>query len=596
MGAIDLPKSPHVFQPEQPGAADLRNALTYEYRDQQAEVKQLLNEETGKVIHHLKTKLPREVLERLDAAGGLKEKLYTYFSRNFHTLFNRYIETTEDETVKKIRKYVDKEVMNVLARYSPQEVADLLGGADTFSTGGIEKPVVRRNAGGPENPIDSQLRGENACSIVKRTFRDNPVKPKTVTDVKFSVNIPDSELTSPVFHYQATAEYLIRDLLSRHFIDTVDNAIGKLKDGGIDHALAAGAILERLTNLRAEIDPADYGQLNARENLENSIGIESIRTQGFNTAINSITSMLERSGLGYQYIENFKNARELLIREYEETDPGQLPDERYELRMRYYDNAKLVEERKAYDVQIKSFELEVLHLWDMLEVTCEDAKSPLKVTDYQDLAGKQKNRIRVIKEKAGEPLYEDIAKVWDEISFVRAAETETERMHRTYLYEKDHIRQKIVLMRERMQSMYDNQYPAERRVMEDRLNFLEKEYFRFDNLINPYHLEPGLLLDVDITSIKRKKSTLDAMANVLNEFLNGVSRGFADAAFASFSRRRPTVREDRSRSGDTPTAPVSAPAAPKKARVADAKPAKRGGGRKATGRRPRDEQEPETSH
>jgi hypothetical protein len=34
------------------------------------------------------------------------------------------------------------------------------------------------------------------------------------------------------------------------------------------------------------------------------------------------------------------------------------------------------------------------------------------------------------------------------------------------------------------------------------------------------------------------------MANVLNEFLSGVSKGFADAAFASYSRRRSTVRDD----------------------------------------------------
>ena len=34
------------------------------------------------------------------------------------------------------------------------------------------------------------------------------------------------------------------------------------------------------------------------------------------------------------------------------------------------------------------------------------------------------------------------------------------------------------------------------------------------------------------------------MANVLNEFLYGVSKGFQDAAFASFSRRRSTVRAD----------------------------------------------------
>jgi len=34
------------------------------------------------------------------------------------------------------------------------------------------------------------------------------------------------------------------------------------------------------------------------------------------------------------------------------------------------------------------------------------------------------------------------------------------------------------------------------------------------------------------------------MANVLNEFLHGVSRGFQDAAFATFKRRRSSVRED----------------------------------------------------
>jgi hypothetical protein len=131
---------------------------------------------------------------------------------------------------------------------------------------------------------------------------------------------------------------------------------------------------------------------------------------------------------------------------------------------------------------------------------------------------------------------------------------------------------------------------------------------------------------VDITSIKRKKATLDAMANVLNEFLHGVSKGFQDAAFASFSRRRSTVREDISQSfsdanqdnapkvpvaaapgqayldllnsGDSPASitaetgsgvpALKAPPAKRgraaKADVADAKPAKRGGRRGANRR------------
>ena len=141
-------------------------------------------------------------------------------------------------------------------------------------------------------------------------------------------------------------------------------------------------------------------------------------------------------------------------------------------------------------------------------------------------------------------MYEDIAKVWDEISYVKPAETEVEKMNRTYLYEKDKVKSRLILMRDKLKSMYSYQYPIERRVMEERLTFLQKEFDRFDYMINPYHIQPGLLLDVDICSIKRKKATLDGMANVLNEFLHGVSKGFQDAAFASFSRRRSTVRED----------------------------------------------------
>jgi hypothetical protein len=105
------------------------------------------------------------------------------------------------------------------------------------------------------------------------------------------------------------------------------------------------------------------------------------------------------------------------------------------------------------------------------------------------------------------------------------------------------------------------------------------------------------------------------MANVLNEFLHGVSKGFQDAAFASFSRRRSTVREDINQSfgaaspEESAAAPASAYldlinsgdsaasvsadgekapkaiAAPKRGRkggVVDAKPGKRG--RKSGGR------------
>ena len=606
MGTIDLPKSPNVFHPEKPSAVGSRNSLAQEYRDQQAEVNQLLEEETNKVIHHLTAKLPKDVLERMDIMGGLKEKLYNYFNQNYQNMFNRYMVTSEDEMVKKVRNFVDKEETKVLARYTPKEISDLLdavGGADKFNTGEIEKSIVnmyghlqghvQRGVNELETLTNSILRqktdtgafvrGENAYSIVKCAFKDNLTKPKTVSDVKLSVNILDSELISPIFHYQVTVEYLIKDLLGKHIIDALDHDIERIKDDRVDqgleelsdseiifnkvgmiqnytdddienpkskrYSIVAKAIMEKINDLRAEIDPATFDQLNVRENLKKIIDIENIRNRGFNTAINSITAILDTSKMGYQYIENLKNAREVIIREYEDTDTANLPDERYAIKLRYFDHSQLLEDRKAYDVQMKSFETEVQHMWDVLQTIYQDSKSYFKINDFEDLARKNKPKIKKnIKDKTGEPLYEDIAKVWDEISFIKAGETEVERSNRTYLYEKDKIRQRIILMRNKMKVMYDYLYPIERRVMEDRLSFLEREYYKFEYMINPYHIQPGLLLDVDITSIKRKKATLDGMANVLNEFLHGVSKGFQDAAFASFSRRRSTVREDISQS------------------------------------------------
>jgi hypothetical protein len=605
MGAIDLPKSPNVFHPEKPSAVGSRNSLAQEFRDQQAEVDLLLSEEVDKVMNHITSKLPREVLDRLDVMGGLKEKIYNYFNQNYQNMFNRYVVTSEDEMVKKVRDFIDKEETKVMARYTPKEIAQMLdqiGGADKFNTGEIEKSIinmyghlqghVQRGINDLENLTNSLLRqktdvgafirGENAYSIVKCSFKDNIRRPKTVSDVKLSVNILDSELISPIFHYQVTVEYIIKDLISKHIMDRLDKDIEQLKEQIIDegreelgdteiifekmgrvenyasdeadnpkskrYQFIGKHLIERIEGLRAEIDPEDFDPLRIRENLKKIIDIENIRNRGFNTALNSITSILDTSKMGYQYIENLKNAREMILREYEDTDPEKLPDERYQIRMIYYDNAQLIEERKTYDAMIKSFQLEIQHLWDTLEMVYLDAKKMFRINDFKDLARKKRKKIRRMKEEKGEGIYEDYEKAWDEITFINKGDTDVERLNRTYVFEKDHAKQMIILMDAKLQKMYGYQYPIERRVMEDRLNFLKMEFNKFDYMINPYHIQPGLLLDVDITSIKKKKSTLDGMANVLNEFLHGVSKGFQDAAFAAFSRRRSTVREDIARS------------------------------------------------
>ncbi len=602
MAGMDLPKSPNVFHPEKPSAVGSRNSLAQEFRDQQAEVDLLLAEEVDKVINHIAARLPKEVVEKLDIMGGVKEKLFNYFNQNYQNMFNRFIVTSEDEMVKKVRNFVDKEELKTLARYTPKEIASLLdqvGGMDKFNTAEIEKSIVnmyghlqghvQRGVNDLENLTNSLLRqktdvgafirGQNAYSIVKCSFKDNVYRPKTVSDVKLSVNILDAELISPIFHYQCTVEFIIKDLVSKRIMDQIDKDIDQLKDQLVDegkeemgdseilfekmkrvgnytsdekddakgkrYMFFAKSLMDKIEGLRAEIDPDEYDPVNIRENLKKIIDIENIRNRGFNTAINSITSILDTSKMGYQHVENLKNARELILREYEDTDYEHLPDERYSIRMRYYDQAQLLEERKAYDVQAKSFEVEFQHLWDVLEMAYDDSKFMKGIVDFSDLAKRMKGKIRrKIKARTGDPVYEDLEKSWNEITFIRSGDTDVERMNRTYIAEKDDIKKRIVLMREKLQKMYGFRYPIQRRVIEDRLQHLEKQFLGFEYIINPYHIQPGLLLDVDITSIKRKKATLDGMANVLNEFLFGVSKGFQDAAFASFSRRRSTVRTD----------------------------------------------------
>lgn len=604
MSNIDLPKSPNVFHPEKPSAVGSRNSLAQEFRDQKSEVETIIKEEVDKVMNHIQSKLPKSALERLDVMGGIKEKLFNYYNQNYQNMFNRYVTTSEDEMVKKVRNFVDKEEMKTLARYTPREIAQLLdqiGGMDKFNTAEVEKSIInmyghlqghiQRGLNDLENDTNSLLRqkadvgafvrGENAYSIVKCAFKDNIQRPKTVSDTKLSVNILDSELISPLFHYQTTVEYLIKDLVSKHIYDVLDKDIESLKDQRAeegkedltdtevifekmarveDHTsddndkpsslrfkYVAKSIMDKIEGLRAEIPISEFDPLNVRENIKKIIDVENIRNRGFNTAINSITSILDTSKMGYQYIENLKNARDCIIREYEDTDVKQLPDERYQIRLTFYDQEQLLSERAAYDKQYAGFFLEVYKLWDIAD---EIYRTKKKKMDFDDLSTKLLNKINKKKLKSGQELadYNTAEKDWNEVSYIKAEETEVQKFNISYVNEKEEIKKRFIIIREKLAKAFENQNPIERVAIEDRLDFLYSQFMAFEYEINPYHIQPGLLLDIDITSIKRKKYTLNAMANVLNEFLHGVSKGFLDAAFATFSRRRSTIRDDISQS------------------------------------------------
>ena len=600
--AGELPRSPNVFHPTKPSAVGSRNSLAQEGRIQNEEFRRLIDEETDKVLKELQVKLPQQVLDQLDVMGGVKQKLYNYFNQNYQNMFNRYLTTTEDEMVKKIRNYVDKEELKTLARYTPKEIAELLdqiGGSDKFNTGEVEKSIVniyghlqghvQRGLNDLENETNALLRqktdvgafirGENAYSIVKCSFKDDEHKPKTVTNVKLSVNILDSELISPIFHYQVTVEYLIKDQISKTILDLIDREVEAFKAQLVDegkeelsdgeamfekmkrvpnytdddkedensrrYTFLAKSLIDKIEGLRAEIDPKEFDPLNIREHLKAMVDIENIRNRGFNTAINSLTSILDTSKMGYQFAENLKNAREIILREYEDTDPDNLPDERYVMRLKYYDQTQLLEERAAYDKQMEEFKKEIEHLWDVTEIVYQDNKSVWRVNDFEDIARKARNKIkRRIKAVSGDPLYEDMKKTWNEILHIKAVETDVEKLNRTYIYEKTLMKEMIKRTTEKIRKVWGFQNPKVRVLLDERTDFLRREFEKFDYLINPYHIQPGLILDIDITSIKRKQFTLKGMSNVLNEFLHGVSKGFQDAAFASFRRRRSTIRAD----------------------------------------------------
>ena len=305
--------------------------------------------------------------------------------------------------------------------------------------------------------------------------------------------------------------------------------------------------IDKIEGLRAEIDQEDYDPLNMREAIKEIIDSENIRNRGFNTAVNTLTSILDTSKLGYQVCDNKKNARDCYIREYEDEDETQLPDERYAIRLVYFDQAQIRELKRIYDTRMSAFMREVDAAWEVVHQIYDQKKSKwlgLKKTvlDFEDLANsvmpKKWNKER--KELNTDP---DELK-WDHLNFRDTTNTFVEKNNRTYTVETRNTAQKVRYLREKLQDMYGYQNPVERVVVDERLNILENQFHKFTYEINPHHLQPGLLLDVDMATSKRKQYMMKGMANVLNEFLHGISRGFADAAFATFKRRRSTVRDD----------------------------------------------------
>ena len=237
-----------------------------------------------------------------------------------------------------------------------------------------------------------------------------------------------------------------------------------------------------------------------------------------------------------------KNARVCRIKEYEENDPTVLPDERYGMRLAYYDQNQLKEEKKEYDKQMEAFSAEIGMLWDVVHATYESKKRFRSLKDFDDLAARlmRKDWRMAKKEREDDPnvpLWNEIGEMYNENSFV-------EKNNRTYEDRVANLKQKLNYLTDMLQKQYGYQNPIERVICDERIQYMQKRFNEFTYKVNPHHIQPGLIIDIDITTIKRKQYMLKGMSNVLNEFLYSVSRGFTDAAFATYSRRRSTMRQD----------------------------------------------------
>jgi hypothetical protein len=512
MGTIDLPKSGKTVRPQTRGGY-----LPKTGENRQDSLERILREQSGMFSGQLAARLQGEAIPRLD------EKVYNFISQNYRIISGSF--------------HVPDDEKNTAVKNTAIEIAAMLessGGADRFNTGEIEKSLAKRQWGNLETHTNNMLRqkigigsvvdSQKANSVAACVFKDNAKKPKTVTDLRLSVNIPETELIDFESRFRAGAIYLIRDVICKSLSESIDREINTEEDGNF---------LDRLLNERLEINFAKMDE--HLHNIDRNDEIEAIRSRGFSAAANLIVSILDSVNLGCEFLENLKDRRELFIREYEDTDDANLPDEHYQIRLRYFNKAQLLEERGTYDRRLRDLNGETRRLWDLLEVIYQDSKSVFKVNDFEDLARKNKSRIDELIRNGTSGLYYDPRKPLE----VPLAATQGE---------KEKIRVLLARMEERIRNISDSMYPAERQISQERLSMLENEFSCFENFINPYNLQPGILVDIDLTSIKRKKTTLDSISAALGLFLDNVSNCFSDGAQGvpqDFTQRRKGAEAQR---------------------------------------------------
>lgn len=596
-------KGPNYVHPERDSAVGSRNSLNRDGRDEYSEAKLIIDEEIDKILNHVSVKLPPEVLEKLHVGGTVKEVLHDYFNQTFHNMYNRYMITVEDEMGKKFRDLVDKEEAQNLNKYSPRGIPyllDSIGKEDLFNTNNIENSIVNiyghlqghvqkgvfdledntRKLLSGKTGIGGFLRGKFANSVVKCIFSNNELKPDSVTDVKLVLNIPESDLISPIYHYQAASETIIKDIISEHILKRVDEEVEKISEElaesdqeglnenrrlfekvkkledqigfGDDtqespqYAHMAKKFIDAIKGIGPELNFADHDSLDIRENVLRIISDENIRDRGFNDAVNRFVSLLDISLLSYQHIENFQNCRKAVIREYEDTHVQLLPDEHFSITMTYLDDLQLREARAAYCQQLEDFAFEAGKLRKVFEKIHANEKVEKGFMDYEDIAKEILTEVGTFKPKQKSKEQEEIprAEAWDGVTFVQPERSDLEKMNETFLWQRKHLHEQFRILRKDISELYDSANPPERVIMEQRLDFLEESTIKYLQSYNPFQAVSGLFIEIELSSINRRDHTISGMSNVLTQFLEEVTKAVPDYAHEEFHSKKVSKSKD----------------------------------------------------
>lgn len=593
-------KETDQIHPEQPGAIGSRNSLFRNERDEYQEASVVVDEEVDKILNHIGSKLPPEVLNKLDVMGSIKDKLHNYYNQTVQNMQNRYLVTVEDELVKKYQNLVEEEEQLQLNRYTPKQIGQLieqLGDADLFTTNREEQSIAQiyeklqknltrsfaelqsqtNEVLNKKDGIGSFIRKNNAYTIAKCSVKNNLEKPKTVLDLKLAVNILDSELITPIYHYQKSAKELLKETVSSHIHSLIDQKIEALNiersQMGQPQLNQNEIISEKFQELENLIpfdhssDDPDSGQYefiakrffdslddiesnsvteneqnDLRYHIQNIIEREDIQNQGFDKVVSTLTRILDNSRSSYQYINNYKNARVCVLQEYAPENGEDLPDENFSLRLSYLTYEQIKQLRRAYDIQALEIEGEIDQTARVIEQiqTLHNNKNnkKTKIRTYKDISREILGRFKRTSEDGDEEKpsddYDLEDNLWYEISFSRPEQNNSNKST-TYSQFSNDLKQKIKLLKQKVFNIFENQHPKERFILEERINFLEDSFQSFSSQVNPHHLQQGLVLEVNIRSIKRKQTTMGLMSNVLNEFIEQVSKNYHMDEQADFS-------------------------------------------------------------